>query len=102
MVTTIEQAAQLNADGTTQPYRAMNGHLMIARLRWPSEDGPCGNCGGTGRIEDGQYVCGFCKGRGSGAPREYRVGDRVNSESWSAWCAPGCGACAEGEDLPDW
>ena len=31
-----------------------------------------------------------------------RPGKPARGAAWEAWCAPGCGACAEGDPLPDW
>ncbi|MGV0985022.1 MAG: hypothetical protein ACOYB2_10735 [Limnohabitans sp.] len=77
-VETKAEADRLNRTGETEPYAAANGHLMIAALRFP-----------TVEFEDGRVE------------REYRVGDEIRYESWSAWCAPGC-SHAELGPLPDW
>jgi hypothetical protein len=74
-VETKAEAKRLNRTGETEPYGAANGHLMIAALRFPKDD--------------------------EGRKREYRVGDDIRYESWSAWCAPGC-SHAELGPLPDW
>lgn len=65
-VETRAEAARLNRTGQTDPYLAANGHRMIASLRFPRA------------------------GDGFGDRRPYQVGDEIRSESWSAWCAPGC------------
>lgn len=101
-VETQKQADELNASGIYGPYRAANGHLLEANLRRPRDEGPCSNCGGTGTTDNGEYICGWCKGQGTGAPREYRVGDRIDYSQATAWCANNCPACAEGDPLPDW
>jgi hypothetical protein len=74
-VETNAEAAKLNRTGETAPYAAANGHLMIAALRFPRDE--------------------------TGSEREYRVGDEIRYESWSAWCAPSCNH-AEVGPLPDW
>lgn len=82
-VETQAEADALNASGETAPYYAANGHLMIASLRFPREypgQDP----------DDGRPV-----------EREYRVGDEIRYDSWSAWCAPGCNHSELGS-LPDW
>lgn len=78
-VETQEQADRLNAQGHTDAYIAANGHTMEANLRFPRL---------TVDRTDGE--------------RDLRVGDDVRSESWSAWCVDSCGACRDGEALPDW
>lgn len=104
-VNTLSEQSRLNAEGTYGPYRAANGHIMVARLVFPRDfDVPCHNCHGTGLI-DGEYVCGFCKGKGSGAERPYKIGDEIKYNSFSAWCDSSCyesGACGEGLPLEDW
>jgi hypothetical protein len=73
-VETAAEAAEPNRTGTFGPYRAANGHLMVAELRFPS-DGPADE-------------------------REYRVGDEIRYVQWSAWCAPNCNHAGLGS-LPD-
>jgi len=31
-----------------------------------------------------------------------RPGKPDRAAAWEAWCAPECGACADGDPLPDW
>lgn len=86
-VETQEDAEYLNENGHTPPYHAFNGHTMIAPIRMPLADEP----------DPDPNMPYFMQPR-----RAYRVGDRVDSTSYNAWCAEGCLACAEGDPLPDW
>lgn len=79
-VLTQVQADRLNETGVTEPYRAFNGHLMIAPVEFPPVVDP------KDRYDT----------------REYKVGDRIRYTSFNAWCAENCAACAEGDPLPDW
>lgn len=71
-VETQREADELNDTGTYGPYRAANGHLMVAELRFPVDV--------------------------DGANREYRVGDEIRYTTWNAWCATTCNHDAPPED----
>lgn len=85
-VQTQAQANNLNKTGTYGPYLAANGHTMLAQARLPV----------IGLDEDCASPCPLP------IEREYRIGDEIRYESWSAWCASDCGACREGYPLEDW
>lgn len=74
-VETRAEADQLNESETYGPYYAANGHFLMAVLRFPRDE--------------------------EGHEREYRVGDEIRYESWSAWCAPDCNHEGLGP-LPDY
>lgn len=78
-VVTAAQAARLNRTGEYGPYTAANGHSMVATLLWPAEYTD------NGRRE-----------------RDYRVGDEIRYSTWDAGCTRTCGACRDGDTLPDW
>lgn len=91
-VETKAEAARLNRNETTDPYLAANGHLMVAALRFPRE-----------AIDPVEWPPEQFPSPPTSVSREreYRVGDEIQYESWSAWCAPGCSHRELGP-LPDW
>jgi hypothetical protein len=80
-VETQEEADRLNKDGTTEPYLAANGHMMVAPLRWPYHEACSTACAHE---------------------RDYVVGDEIRYTSWDAWCVADCAACRSGDRLPDY
>jgi hypothetical protein len=77
------EANALNARGEYGPYRAANGHLMVAPLRYPRQQNPDYRAD-----RDNERLL----------EREYRVGDLILYDSWAAWCAPNCNHDAPPED----
>lgn len=80
-IETQAQADHFNEQGTTDPYRAFNGHKMIAPLERP-------------RVARNEW--------GGWETRPFQIGDELRYRSFAAWCAEDCLACGEGEPLPDW
>jgi hypothetical protein len=75
-VTTQAQADRLNRDGEwaqVGPLTAANGHTMMYFVQPKNR-----------QLEP------------------YRVGDDIKYSTWDARCADSCGACRDGEALPDW
>ena len=79
-VETQQEADKLNETEEYGPYRAANGHIMVAALRFPREE-PNEN--------------------GYREERNYRVGDEIRYTTWDAWCAPECNHQELGP-LEDW
>lgn len=71
-VETQAQADELNRTGLFGPYRAANGHTMIAPVRFPRVRG--------GSTEDGT----------GSVEVDYQPGDTIRYDSWAAYCADGC------------
>lgn len=89
IIKTQAEADKYNNDPEYGPYLAANGHLMRAHVRLPRV-----------RVED-KYD-GDDNVYSHYEPRDLKVGDQLEVEQWSAWCDENCGACAEGDPLPDW
>ena len=83
-IETAAEASELNRSGQFGPYRAANGHLMIAPIRYPIDEDAWRRSATEAEAE----------GRGvpprSAFERDLRVGDEVRYDSFAAWCAPSC------------
>ena len=84
-VETQAEADKLNETEVYGPYRAANGHIMVASLLWPK----------TGETET------WANGTKHSLERDYQIGDEIRYTTWDASCAPECNHRELG-GLEDW